>query len=176
MVLGLIDSAMVLCDAPIYAIRPTYAQGDEARVIYQKELEVLTHLIERRPVPPPFDVLGSHIGIELSERWEQPCEAAFEYLASRHPVALAKLIESGGLGPADLTFAAEFLGRLASGLVVRRTLLPLLEHSSATVREGAIYGIQRHLDDEVRSRLSVLARTDPSFAVREAASDALEGL
>jgi hypothetical protein len=52
-------------------------------------------------------------------------------------------------------------------------LKPLLGHASAVVREGAIYGLQKHLDADVRASLEMLARSDSSAGVRSAAEDAL---
>jgi hypothetical protein len=34
--------------------------------------------LERRPYP--YEDLDPEIAFEISERWEQPCEAMFEYL------------------------------------------------------------------------------------------------
>src|SRR5438445_8008085 len=49
----------------------------------------------------------------LQARWQRPCEAMFETLASQDPAALMKLISSGELESANLTFAAETLGSAA---------------------------------------------------------------
>jgi HEAT repeat protein len=125
-----------------------------------------------RAVPPPFDVLSDEATRAVA-RWVRPCEAMFEVLAARFPFDLVKLIEKDGLAPTDLTFAAEALGRSNVSWQVRHTLKPLLDHESAVVREGAIYGLQRHLDDDLRERLAKIAKDDPRAGVRTAAEDAL---
>jgi hypothetical protein len=85
-----------------------------------------------------------------------------------------KLIKHDRLEPSDLTFAAEALGRSDMGWLVRHALKPLLRHASAIVREGAIYGLQKHLNAEVRSALEAVVNSDASRAVRTAAEDALD--
>lgn len=129
--------------------------------------------LELRRVPPPFNSLPPEIGYALLDRWQRPCEAAFEWLAQNHPKALLRLIESGSLAPADLTFAAEIAGTLAEQPAARAALLPLLDHDDAIVREGAVYGLASCLDDSVRERLKVASGKDRSRAVREAAIAAL---
>ena len=77
------------------------------------------------------------------------------------------------LRPSRLTFAAEAVGLQADSVLVRATLLPLLNHVSAVVREGALYGIANHLDDAVLVVVRKLADDDPSPGVRQAAMDLL---
>jgi len=122
---------------------------------------------------PPFDALSDEAVRAVVGRWNRPCEGAFELLALRFPKDLASVIQTSGLGIADLTFAAEALGRSHLSHLVRSTLVPLLGHPSAIVREGAIYGLQRHLDLELRIELEGLAAADSSPAVRAAAEDSL---
>lgn len=126
-----------------------------------------------RIVPPPFDELSDEAARAVITRWNRPCEGAFELLAARFPRDLAKLIEQNRLEVSDLTFAAEALGRSNMGWLVRHTLKPLVRHASAVVREGAIYGLQKHVDGEVRAVLEGVVKSDPSRAVRTAAEDAL---
>jgi len=76
-----------------------------------------------------------------------------------------------------MSHAAEILGRAtahrpADGAVW--VLETLLEHASAPVREGAIYGLAYHLDPRVRQVLERVAREDASDGVREAAEETLE--
>jgi HEAT repeat protein len=74
----------------------------------------------------------------------------------------------------QLTFAAEELGEEAPEEIAVPALLPLLEHKSPVVREGAIYGLAHHLSNEkVKTKLDELAQKDTSPGVREAASDVL---
>lgn len=126
-----------------------------------------------RIAPPPFDELSDEAARAVITRWNRPCEGAFELLAARFPRDLAKLIEQNRLEVSDLTFAAEALGRSNMGWLVRYTLKPLVRHASAVVREGAIYGLQKHVDGEVRAVLEGVVKSDPSRAVRTAAEDAL---
>jgi HEAT repeat protein len=111
---------------------------------------------------------------ELARAWFTPCEAAFEYLSRRYPESLLRVIRSGLLLPADLTFAAEIAGRAdTSEDEIRTALIPLLAHEDAAVREGAIYGLAGHIDRATRERIESLARSDSSAGVRAAAADAL---
>lgn len=151
------------------------ALGASASLLAEIE-QKLSVAEEPRPILPPFDVMGRLAGRAVQARWSRPCEAAFEFLARRHPIDLARLIEKGRLASPDLTFAAEALGRIDASWIVRQTLLPLLEHAEAIVREGAVYGLQKHLSDELRARLVRVARTDASAGVRAAAEDALSDL
>lgn len=88
---------------------------------------------------------------------------------------LASLISSGTMEPHDLTFAVEELGKIAydDPALVRLTLTPLLSHESPLVREGALYGLDGHLDAELWCRVEALAFDDPSKGVREAAVELL---
>jgi len=154
---------------------PVPAMGDVARQIKGAEWRAKVDTQRNRAVPPPFDCLDDEIAYEISQRWRQPCEAAFEFLVARNSRQLARLIDSATLRPADLTFAAEILGRAADSNLVRSTLVPLLRHNEAVVREGAIYGVAGHLDEATRVVLRRMAETDRSAAVRTAAEGALEG-
>lgn len=157
----------------------TICRSDEPRGLglYAERLETLERRSRRgetaRIPPPPFDELSVDAARAVLARWNRPCERAFEVLAARFPHELAKLIELGRLEPPDLTFAAEAMGRSELSWLVRHALTPLLVHASAVVREGAIYGLQKHVDDSTRAALSILSHDDPSSAVRMAAEDAL---
>lgn len=148
--------------------------GDAARIVSRAERRLRLAREQSRPVPFPFHILSTDIGLEVARHWAEPCEAAFEYIMTQRPVELAHLIEESCLAPGDLTFAAEVLGQSDDGDLVRKTLLPLLSHPEAVVREGAIYGISRHLDASIRDELRRLVVGDGSEAVRTAAQDALE--
>lgn len=124
-------------------------------------------------IGPPFDQLSPMAAIAVTSQWSVFCEAAFDFLADCFPCDLLRLMSSGKLGPVDLTFAAESIGRVPASDLVRRTLLPLLSHSDAIVREGAIYGLRAHENGEVRSRLTHMATADSSWEVRQVAADAL---
>lgn len=153
---------------------PIPARGDTAQAIEQMVRRLTEANHQNRPVPPPFDGLTADLGDAVSRRWRQPCEAAFEFILAHSPGELARLIESRELAAADLTFAAEILGRADDGGLVRAALVPLLGHAQAVVREGAIYGLSRHLDNDTRTKLRALATSDTSGAVRAAAGGALD--
>lgn len=110
----------------------------------------------------------------VREEKQHANEAYFVHLARHDPARLADLLQVGVLPPEDLTFAAEMAGNIQDSELIRPALLRLLEHSSAVVREGAILGLDRHLDDRTRERLRELAMTDPSPGVRVTARDALD--
>lgn len=129
-------------------------------------------ILRTAPARDPLDLLAPEVRRALPV--SRPCEATFEWLADNSPRSLSNLIGSGLLRPADLTFAAEALGRSSDSALVRSTLVDLLCHESAVVREGAIYGLSNHLDDAVRALLQRIAAEDPSTAVRDVARDAYE--
>lgn len=109
----------------------------------------------------------------LSSAYEAACEATFARMAVEAPDALLAWIDEGDMRPADLTFAAEAAGRIEDSEAVRRSLVRLLDHVDAIVREGAIYGLIGHLNDHVRDKLASVAARDPSPGVRAAAVEAL---
>ncbi|SRR6266568_2229249 len=115
-----------------------------------------------------------HFLSPLLFKWGSYCEGLFEDLAKLAPKELAYLVSGNVLRPTDLTFAAEILGSVDDRALVVRTLLPLLDHESALVREGAIYGLSAHMTPEVTTRLRQVAQLDPSPGVGTAAHEALE--
>jgi len=78
------------------------------------------------------------------------------------------------LDAAQLTFAAEEAGHLEDHDAARQVLLKLLNHPEAVVREGACYGLQRHIDNVVRERFAFLSINDPSPALKQVFAEALE--
>jgi len=124
-------------------------------------------------ISPPFDKLSPKAAIAVTSQWQVPCEGAFEFLADYFPNDLVRLVSAGILKPVDLTLAAESVGRIPVDALVQRTLTPLLEHSDAIVREGAIYGLRGHENVEIRARLAHMATSDPNWGVRQVAADAL---
>jgi len=126
-----------------------------------------------QPIVPPFDQLSPMAASAVTSRWQVPCEAAFDFLAESFPSELMRLVSMGKLESVDLTLAAESLGHISIGDVARRALIPLLDHSDAMVREGAIYGLRKHANAETRARLARMVTSDPSCEVRQVASDAL---
>jgi len=125
---------------------------------------------------------GGSVSVEVSPiqggmRRAMPSQENFEYLARHDAPRLLRWIASGDLPDAALTFAAEAAGLIANSIVVVTVLLPLLGHTSAPVREGAVYGLQRHLSEpRARDALRHAADADESAGVREAAQEALEQL
>jgi HEAT repeat protein len=102
-------------------------------------------------------------------------EDVFQDLAERHPKVLVALLKAGILEVADLTFAAEIAGNeISDSALIRPVLLKLLEHPSAVVREGTLYGLANHLDESSRAIVGELAKNDPSPGVRTTAKDLLE--
>jgi hypothetical protein len=150
---------------------PSPAYSDDAKRLLKKQTETFIALHQSRPAPPPFDSLDPAVAAELSDKWKEPCEGAFEFLAAKYPKSLLQLIVEGRLDAADLTFAAEIAVRIATSEEVVRVLRPLLAHSAAVVREGAIYGLATHLDDSLRAELRRMSSEDASAAVRTAATD-----
>lgn len=76
--------------------------------------------------------------------------------------------------PCDLTFGAEGLGYTDTDEACE-LLVSLASHTSSIVREGAIYGLSRHLKREsARNTLQLLATTDVSITIRECALEVLE--
>ncbi len=106
----------------------------------------------------------------------KPCLDTFERLARESPLDLLAMMQGSVLTSPQLSFAAEAAGLITDSSLVMRFLMSLAEsHPSAPVREGAVYGLERHLDhsDEARSMLRAVAEADVSPAVRSAARDAL---
>lgn len=102
-------------------------------------------------------------------------EKELEELARSKPNELAALIVTGQLTPPDLTFALEILGRdVTNEELVLPCILPFLDHESAIVREGAVYGLSHHMTAEVKAALVVGYRKEISQAVKQAISDVLE--
>lgn len=116
-------------------------------------------------VPAPF-----------GQRFPELSEELFQLLADEAPEALAKVLTTEGLlDNAELTLAAEAMGRCDNAELVRRTLRPLLKHRSAVVREGAIYGLSTAASDHVRVVIEYVSRKDPHPGVRQAALATIDG-
>lgn len=107
--------------------------------------------------------------------WATHCEDEFEYLAEHDPAALLALIQGGGLKPTLLTFALEHAGAVRAETAVP-VLLPFLQHEKDYVREGAVYGLARLLEQDpgLREVLRQVALRDTSQGVRSAAQEALD--
>jgi len=157
----------------------------------------------RRPSPEPFLALktgetpmpiatpaadAAEALVEHISNWRQVvpavfarefsaiCEELFVALAARSAVALVRLLTTEGLlDDVELSLAAEALGRAEDKKLVRRTLVPFLTHSSALVREGAIYGLAELGSSEVGLAIALVAKKDTHPGVRRAAGAILAG-
>lgn len=105
--------------------------------------------------------------------WDTLCEALFCYLASQFPDDLISLIESGELGPQDLTYALEQLGKLGTSDRIRDLLIAGMKNQYATVREGSLLGFLPHMRQGDLPLFEYLICEDPSPAVRETAVEVL---
>lgn len=117
--------------------------------------------------------------VELAKGYPNPCENSFEYLAKEDPLKLIEWIKSGTLDNGHLTFAAEYLGRYTENsdfktrFKVLSCLMKLLDHESAVVREGAVYGVRYHKVPLTVLKLEEMKLNDPSEGVKEAVRDVL---
>lgn len=158
---------------PIYPPVPVF----EASAVVRYRDEELLHTASNlsmlhgsffSPAHPP-----AYVWLD-ARAFAEPSEENFARLALEAPETLVVLLVSNMLRPSDLTFAAEAAGQISDSEMVRAPLLALLNHEAALVREGAVYGLARHLSAEVRTRLQEVAGNDPSPGVREAARETLE--
>ena len=95
--------------------------------------------------------------------------------AHGRPEALAQHVQNSRHTPGLRARAAEAAGDIPDTSVAVSLLLPLLDDAEPIVREAAIYGLQRHLVDEVRERLRRLVEApDTTEGVRMAALEAIE--
>jgi hypothetical protein len=151
-------------------------RSPEAGTIREAHATAIEGFQRNRALSQQLSALSPAAQVAVSTKWSEVCEEMFEFLADHFLTDLFNLVSAGTLSPPALTFAAEIVGRTSDGQAVRAILLPLLEHESALVREGAIYGLRDHADDAVVRRIELLASSDPSPAIRQAARDTLEEL
>lgn len=112
--------------------------------------------------------------MERKVTWDKHCEAEFEYLSKNDPLKLIGIIESGDLGPALLSFAAEHLGK-AYGDEALACILDLSHHEQSIVREGAVLGLgNQKKTPKVVERLTEIIKDDISPGVRETAEGVLD--
>ena len=105
----------------------------------------------------------------------KPIESNFKKMAVEKPSEFIAWVNEGSMTPSGLTFAAEAVSLVKDSSIAVPCLFKLLNHAFAIVREGAVYGLEGHLNYEgVKERLNQIAKNDPSEGVREAASEALE--
>lgn len=112
-----------------------------------------------------------------NSKWGKPCEDLFTHMAYTKPGFLLDLIRVGELREAMLSFAAESAGLITTSREVVAVLTPLLQQTeSSLVREGAVYGLKRHLKEQgVRELLQERLAVEESRGVRAALEEALEG-
>jgi hypothetical protein len=103
-----------------------------------------------------------------------PSEETFARLAHEAPAQLIAWMRSS-MPPAQLTYAAERLGKGNPGQLGLALLIELLRHDKAYVREGAIYGLANHVaHPNVISALRGVVQEDQVPGLRELAAELLE--
>jgi len=103
-------------------------------------------------------------------------EAALYRLAEDNPDELVRLLRTWTLKGYDAALAVEVMARVLPSQTVRETLLELVNHPEAEVREATIFrlasfGYERTVRDVIRKHMD--PDHEPSSAVREAALDAI---
>lgn len=129
--------------------------------------------LRRIETPVETPAIGAALETQTPEEFS---EEKFIRFAEESPSRLVDLLRSNAITrPSLLTFAAEAAGRIANTTLVVCTLLPLLQHADPVVREGAIYGLEPHLDAslEARETLRSMVTLEPSPGVKAAIEDAL---
>ena len=132
--------------------------------------------LRRIETPVETPAVGTALETAAAEEFS---EEKFIRFAEEDPSRLLGLLQSKAIArPALLTFAAEAAGRIANSALVVFTLLPLLQHADPVVREGAIYGLEPHLERslEAREALRSMVRLEPSAGVKAAIEEALSVL
>ena len=89
---------------------------------------------------------GTTVYIEQDSPSNSFCQSVnpmdyFQYLCEMYPIKLKSLVKENRLDASELSFAAEYLGRIEGDPEIVELLLDLLGHSKAYVREGALYGL-----------------------------------
>ncbi|MDP1827042.1 MAG: HEAT repeat domain-containing protein [Archangium sp.] len=124
----------------------------------------------------PVETPAVGLADEDAPRAEELCENHFIELATTNPALLVDWMRTVlAKRPELLTFAAEAAGRIAHTPLVFSALLPLLRHSEAVVREGAVYGLGPHLASslDARDTLRELLGSESSPGVARAIQEAL---
>ena len=122
----------------------------------------------------PYKSLSPALASELMARWARPCVEMFEYLAGTHPEELLRLICEETIPPTALTFAAEIAGSIKDSSCVAHVLISLLDHEHPVVREGALYGLERHQTNDAKIAIKRIAEHDPNKEVRAVAREIIE--
>ena len=111
---------------------------------------------------------------ENVEGSERLTPADMKRLAASGIRTLVAHVNSGAMRPAQLALAAELIGDMGDRVTAERTLLALLRHDSPLVREGAVYGLAKLDSPSSLEALRLVAYSDRSPGVREAATEALD--
>lgn len=136
-----------------------------------KRLANLSLLVENRR-----RVRNRTQSIIASSEWGRPCKNLFFDLAFKQSPELIELIQSGHLEDTHLTYALEALGEFEDPHQVRNVLMPFLKHPKPYVREGAVYGLGRHMvNPEILGILRKQLVLETSPGVKEAIEEILEG-
>lgn len=104
-------------------------------------------------------------------------EATARDMARKDPDRLLEILRKRNVTPAELFFCADFAGQIQGrDAEVLDVLLDLVyRHADGSVREGAVYGLGRHVHyPVVRDALMWVSKNDKSEVVRSSAADALD--
>lgn len=100
-------------------------------------------------------------------------------LAQKNPKELSRILISPNSDIQTLTFGAELLGgEITDETLVVAPFRMLLKHIHATVREGAMIGVEAFYADkkppqDILDRLKLMSKMDPSPVLKEMAKDLL---
>ena len=94
------------------------------------------------------------------------------------PDKFVKLLNSNKMTDIELSEAAEIGGFALSPKIIFDTLFKLLDHKSALVREGALYGLEdsEHITEPLLIKLKDMMLNDPSEGVRQVATNFYEDI
>jgi HEAT repeat protein len=87
---------------------------------------------------------------------------------------LITLLSDPTLDSDTLAYAAEVAGNNIASNIIRSPLEKLLNHKDSIVREGAIFGLSKHLTPQLKKRIQFMSLHDENNDVRSAALDILE--
>jgi hypothetical protein len=103
--------------------------------------------------------------------WMNPAPV---YLDDPQQPLPALILEATLKDPTLLTFEAERSGEVSMDYMMK-ICAPAICHEKDYVREGAIYGLEKHIDDiDVCAMIAHVAETDESETIREVAMEALD--
>lgn len=151
----------------------------ESTVLMPEFLSLRVREFREATPPKEFPIRGKSVQelVEplLQQRgWRSPCPELFELLAEEMPGLLLRLLREPYLNAVALSQAAEAAGKIRSPREAIPALRALLEHREPIVREGAVDGLARFVDQlEVIEALKSAREAERSDGVRTAIDDAL---